>query len=359
MITKQLAEEIVAQTMIQLNRNLNVMDTNGMILASGDADRIERIHEGAAYVAKSEKVLWITQENLTDWHGSKPGVNMPVFFQKKLVGIIGITGNPDDLKEIATLVQLTTEMMVHQSLITSRAEWIRKLKELIFEELTGSEPLSPLVKERLNLLQFNETGPFFTLLIESDDFLPSPQRTIELLEDYFEKNSVLIGHSQLNELFILSSGMNDVSLNTKLPKLFQLLQKNSSVRIGVGSSVKTINEVRQSYLTAKNALQYGPKDKHLIYFEDVELLALLKRNPQSEIDQFSNRILIGLNDQLLHTLTVYFASNTNSTTSAKTLDIHRHTLSHRLNKVKEITGYDPSIFKDAVSLNIALLLHDG
>ena len=36
MITKQLAEEIVKQTMIRLNRNLNVMDTNGMILASGE-----------------------------------------------------------------------------------------------------------------------------------------------------------------------------------------------------------------------------------------------------------------------------------------------------------------------------------
>ena len=36
MLTKQLADEIVEQTMIRLNRNLNVMDTNGMILASGE-----------------------------------------------------------------------------------------------------------------------------------------------------------------------------------------------------------------------------------------------------------------------------------------------------------------------------------
>jgi len=224
--------------------------------------------------------------------------------------------------------------------------------------LTGSEPPSPLVNKRLSLLQFKENGPFVTLLIESNDLLPSPQRTIELLEGHFEKDSVLIGQSKLNELFILSGGMDDASLNTKLPKLFQLLQKNSSVRIGVGSSVKTINEIRHSYLTAKNALQYGPKDKHLIYFEDVELLALLKRNPQSEIDQFSKRVLIELNDQLLRTLTVYFACNTNSSLTSDTLDIHRHTLTYRLKKVKEITGFDPSIFKDAATLNIALLLRD-
>ena len=84
MITKQLAEEIVEQTMVRLNRNLNVMDTNGMILASGETARIERIHEGAAYVAKTGEILWITEENLSEWHGSKPGVNMPIYFQKKL-----------------------------------------------------------------------------------------------------------------------------------------------------------------------------------------------------------------------------------------------------------------------------------
>ncbi len=49
MLTKQLADEIVEQTMIRLNRNLNVMDTNGMILASGEEIRINKIHEGAAY----------------------------------------------------------------------------------------------------------------------------------------------------------------------------------------------------------------------------------------------------------------------------------------------------------------------
>ena len=358
MITKQLAEEIVKQTMIRLNRNLNVMDTNGMILASGETSRIERIHEGAAFVAKTGEVLWITEDNLSDWHGSKPGVNMPIHFQKKLVGIIGITGNPEDLKEIATLVLLTTEMMVHQSLITSRVEWIRKLKELIFEELTGSELPSQIVYERLDLLKFNGTSPFVTLLIESNNFLPSPQRIIEQLEDQFEKNSVLIGHSQLNEIFILLGGMDSASLKIKLSKLLHLLQKDSTVRIGVGNSVHTINEVRYSYTTAKNALQFGKLNQHLIYFEDIELLALLNNNPPAVTEQFSKRILNGLNEQLLETLTVYFACNNNSSASASTLKIHRHTLTYRLKKIEEITGYEPSLFQDAVLLNIALLLAD-
>ncbi|KAA0965905.1 sugar diacid utilization regulator SdaR [Sporosarcina sp. ANT_H38] len=359
MLTKQLADEIVEQTMIRLNRNLNVMDTNGMILASGEKIRINKIHEGAAFVAKTEEVLWITEENMAEWHGTKPGVNMPIHFQQQLVGVIGITGNPVDLREIATLVQLTTEMMVHQSLITSRAEWKRKMKELIFEELVSGEPLSLIVKERLSLLGFSIKNPFVTLLIEFKSFAPSSQRIIEKLEDQFEKNTVLIGHSQLNEIFILISGMTETTLKRKLSTLLPILQKDSFVRIGVGYSVDSLDEIRYSYTTAKNALLFAQTTQHLIYFEDVELLALLKRDSSSsETARFSNRVLNGLNEQLRHSLSVYFSCNQNNSIAASTLEIHRHTLKYRLRKIEEISGYNPSLFHDAVLLKIALLLDE-
>ena len=351
MLTKQLADEIVEQTMVRLNRNLNVMDTNGMILASGEEQRINKIHEGAAFLAKTEEILWITKENMADWHGAKPGVNMPIHFQKRLVGVIGITGNPADLREIATLVQLTTEMMVHQSLITSRAEWKRKMKELIFEEL--------IVKERLSLLGFSTISPFTTLLIEFKNFLPSSQRIIEKLENQFEKNYVLIGHSQLNEVFILISGMTETTLKRKLSILLLTLQRDSFVRIGVGYPVNSLDEIRYSYTTAKNALQFSRPTQHLIYFEDVELLALLKKNASSsETFRFSNRVLKGLNDQLKRSLSIYFSCNQNNTIAAATLEIHRHTLTYRLWKINEISGCNPALFHDAVLLKIALLLDE-
>ncbi len=359
MLTKQLADEIVEQTMIRLKHNLNVMDTNGMILSSGDEERIDKIHEGAAHVAKTGEELWITKKNITAWHGTKLGVNMPIHFQQQLVGVIGITGTPEELREIATLVQLTTEMMVHQSLITSRAEWKRKLKELIFEELISGEPLSALVKERLELLEFNTNGPFTTLLIESVNFLPSPQRIIEQLEDQFEKNDVLIGHSQLNKLFILLNGMTETALKKKLTKLVPLLQKKASIRIGVGYAVNQLDDIHYSYTTAKNALDYSHPTQHLSYFEDVELLVLLKKNASSlETSRFTNRILNGLNSPLQHTLSIYFSNNQSNTKSAEELEVHRHTLTYRLRKIEEITGYDPSSFQDAILLKIALLLDE-
>lgn len=358
MITKQLAEEIVELTMVKLNRNLNVMDTKGIILASGEAERIGMIHEGASFVAKTGDVLWITEENLMEWPGTKPGINMPIHFQQQLVGVIGITGNPEELQDFANLVQLTTEIMVHQSLITSRAEWKRKMKELIFEELTWSETISPMIKERLALLGFNAISPFTTLLIESENFISSPHRMIEQLEDQFEREFVLIGHSQSNELFILLSGLDAIKVKKKISKLLAILSTNPSVKIGVGYSVHSLEEIRYSYTTAKSALQFGHEDQRVIYFEDVELLTLLRRNPSTETRRYSKRVLKGLNDSLIDTLAVYFDYNQNTSDSAAALEIHRHTMTYRLRKIKEITGYDPSIFQDAILLKIAILIRE-
>ncbi len=358
MITRQLAEEIVAQTMIRLNRNLNVMDTNGMILASGETERIEKIHEAAAQVAKSGEILWIEETDLAAWHGVKPGVNLPIYFQEKLVGVIGITGNPDELKEISTLVQLTTEMMVHQSLITSHIEWNRKRNELIFDELTSGQSLSATVYEQISQMGLDSNTAFITLLIELKKPSSHSRRIIEQLESQFHEQTVIVGHSKLNEVFLLMKNDEPLKLQRKLPSLLQLLQKTTIVRIGVGVTVNSISNTRTSYLAARNALDFGKPDQSLVYFEDVELMALLKRNSKAELEKFADRILVGLNDSLCQTLVMYFACNTNSAATADCLKVHRHTLSYRLKKIHDVTGLDPSNFQDAVTLHLALTLRD-
>lgn len=55
LLTLRMANEIVEQTMLRLKRNVNVMNIDGVILASGDKERVEMFHEGAKYVAETKK----------------------------------------------------------------------------------------------------------------------------------------------------------------------------------------------------------------------------------------------------------------------------------------------------------------
>ena len=356
MLTKQLANQIVEQTMIRLNRNINVMDTNGMILASGEQERVENIHEGAVHVANTQKPLWITEKNSHQWSGSKPGINMPVYFQQHLIAVIGITGNPFALKDVATLLQLTTEMMIHQSLIVSQSEWKRKMMEMVFEELVSSKSYPPVLYDRLDRLGFPLHSPYVTILLELPLSSTHYHGTVQQLEDYFYHDDVLVGHYQLNELFILTAGIKVKSVHKKIEKLPAFLQKKLSVRLGVGKSVESIEEVQQSFQTAKLALQYGIPANKITFFEDVEVLSLLKKSNSAEAKQFSNRVLHGLDEKDCTTLIEYFKCDQQLSICAEGLTIHRHTLTYRLKKIHEITGYNPYIFQDALVLQIALWL---
>ncbi|TQR21310.1 CdaR family transcriptional regulator [Psychrobacillus vulpis] len=354
MITKQLANQIVEQTMLRLHRNINVIQTNGMILASGDQLRVDSIHEGAVIVAETKKELWITEENNHLFPKTKPGINLPIFFQNELVGVIGITGDPHEIEEIATLVQLTTEMMVHQALIVSEREWKRKMQEMVFEELMSGQPLQKVIFERINKIGFLNQSPFHAIMLEINPESRSYQTTLQAIEYYFQDDSILVGHYQLKEHFILISGLDEKSFQKKISKLAPKLIKNNALPIGIGQMVHSLEEVHYAYHTAKVALQYGRTYKSITFFEEVELYSLLKSHDSYEAQKFTTRILNGLTEKLIQTLQEYFNCNQQLTICADTLDVHRHTLAYRLKKIREITGYNPAVFQDAIVLQIAL-----
>ena len=358
LITKQLAEQIVQQTMLRLHRNINIMQTNGVILASGDKMRVNRIHEGAIEVARTKSPLWITKDNNHLFPRTKPGINLPIFFQEDLVGVMGVTGEPQEIEEISKLVQLTTEMMVHQALIVSEREWKRKIQELVFEELMSGQPIQKYLQERLNKIGFQNKAPFYAMMLEVDPESSSYQNIIEEIEFYLETDSILVGHYQASEHFILISGLDQETFSRKVSLLADKLTKYYSISLGLGREVANLEQVHYAYHTAKLAHQYGNPNKPIVSFEEVEIYSLFKSKEAFEIQTYTERLLQHLDSKLQLTLQKYFESNLQLGICAEDLGIHRHTLTYRLNKIAHLTGYNPNNFQDAIALQLALLLKD-
>ncbi|MFJ7509201.1 sugar diacid recognition domain-containing protein [Peribacillus simplex] len=64
MLTQEIAMEIVKQTTNRLNRNINIMDDKGTIIASGNRERIDQLHFGAMEVLKTGKPLIIHEKDI-------------------------------------------------------------------------------------------------------------------------------------------------------------------------------------------------------------------------------------------------------------------------------------------------------
>lgn len=90
---------------------------------------------------------------------------MPIMYQDEVVGVIGITGESEEMLEIANLVQLTTEMMTHQAIVESKSEWQRKNNDYIFEALVHGSKLEGTLNERIQKLPFALAAPFQVILV--------------------------------------------------------------------------------------------------------------------------------------------------------------------------------------------------
>src|SRR5207248_11116258 len=56
--------------------------------------------------------------------------------------------------------------------------------------------------------------------------------------------------------------------------------------------------------------------------------------------------------ELVHTLETYLAQNCNMNATAATIFAHRHTIAYRLDRIKELTGFDPIRTEDRERLGL-------
>lgn len=74
MLSKSLAQKIVDRMMDIIPYNVNLMNKDGIIIASGDKDRINTLHLGAQEALQGTSAIEVYEER----EGVKPGVNMPI-----------------------------------------------------------------------------------------------------------------------------------------------------------------------------------------------------------------------------------------------------------------------------------------
>ncbi len=87
-------------------RTINIMDLDGIIIASTEKNRIGTLHTGARHVVSSGHELAITEELLPNYPGTKVGYNMPLTFRGRIIGAIGMFGIPEQVRDMAQLLKI-------------------------------------------------------------------------------------------------------------------------------------------------------------------------------------------------------------------------------------------------------------
>jgi carbohydrate diacid regulator len=350
MLTHELANEIVTRTMDIVPCNVNIMNAEGAVIASGEKKRLFNIHSIAVNVLRTGKSISINPNGDCP-PGTKPGINLPIRFQGKSVGVIGITGNPLEVAPYAELVQMAAELLVNQAYLS---EQLRQ-NERIAYQLLRALVVGEVDDERAFTERLQATGL---------DSLFLPLRVWALSKAHGQTFPKELGHffqyEERGEPFFFETRPEEKRFES-------FLQKNNCVLIATAGPVAhSFGTVASSCNLARAALSLYKEDdfseKRLLYFEETMLEGLAFEWKKSGTIQpflalLSPLLASNQSAELMETIKQYFIYNGDIGKIASRQFVHRNTVHHRLNKIKALTGKNPKVIRDLTDLYIACVLY--
>jgi carbohydrate diacid regulator len=96
-LTGELAQKIVDNIMPIVHQNVNIMNSAGIIIASGQKQRLNSFHKGAKDVIDNGAVVEIYPKTLTVTR-FPPGLNWPIVLGRQTIGVVGVSGHPDAVR---------------------------------------------------------------------------------------------------------------------------------------------------------------------------------------------------------------------------------------------------------------------
>ena len=147
MLLESFSDEIIEMVSRFLpERTINIMDTSGTIISSTEKERIGTFHKGAEIAAATGEIVNITEETVKNYPGSKKGCNVPLVVNGTIIGVIGIFGNPEEVKTIASFVELYVEKYFPASSKEKMLKLVNNLKVALGEHIASLDWMSDKTK---------------------------------------------------------------------------------------------------------------------------------------------------------------------------------------------------------------------
>jgi carbohydrate diacid regulator len=339
-LNKTLAQEIANKVMNVIPYNINIMDEEGLIIGSGDLERINSYHEGAIDAIKRGEMVTIYDSQ----EGAKPGVNIPINFKNRVIGVIGVSGDPTIVSPLASIVKVTAELLINQEYLFAE----RRVKEQMIEEF---------------LYQWAfRTEDYNTAFINSGKAigvdLTIPRKAI-IFKGRLNKDRLVLNEAEHMIRFNPETILFIVSEKSEILGRLRVCQDENK-RIGVGSlGFNLSTSIQEAQRGIEISEKLGFKDP-VCQYEDIRFIDFITNN---DID-FSHisKTFESLEEspkghELIETLLSFIQNSGDVNAISQQLHIHRNSLAYRLQKIEAITGKNPKEFTELFQLFIGYVLY--
>ncbi|MGE7609026.1 PucR family transcriptional regulator [Peribacillus frigoritolerans] len=262
-----------------------------------------------------------------------------------------------DRSATAIAQSLLRELYIEEQRKTKEAEWVRRWLE--------GENSAEQIQKYLSELEPNLKSNTYTVLLCKADNIEKVRSEFNYLKIYcrsmFEQKGIFlltdIGKNQIT--FILINKWKNEDFKRRIQEGIEALKnsdflkkyKFSDFGFSVGKFVTNLNEVRNSYTSAKETMNIRekiPNELNSFFYEDLYIFRMvLAAHDQGILNEFIADYIgpVLSQDQqnsgeLLKTLKTYLQCKGAKKETAEQLHIVRQTLYHRLEKLYELIGRD-------------------
>lgn len=356
LLGSRLTQQIVDEVAATLSQNINLMDDHGVIVASRDPSRIGHPHPGARSVLTTGQAVTVrageqgTDEPGADLRGSdqQPGVNLPLRAGDEVVGVVGVTGDPDQIAPLAQVVRLATQLLLDQAAAQDAHDRREAADRGLLTALLLGEDSPGAITDRL-------TG--------SERGIPAPWRLAALLPGPSGDLPDALSPADLSPL--AAGGVRWASLRGALWLLSTESERTDQLLAEVAEAA-SLRAITAPATTDPAALRSSGR----------ALLALVQRpalltgtEPVTPLDHLSAELAVAhlppeqrallaeriapLTAPQRETVTA-LAQHGRSSDTGRDLHAHRNTVAQRVERIRHLTGLDPRDPRELLTLTLAV-----
>ena len=384
-LTTKIVQPFIATLEEALHYKVTITDTNGYIVGSSDPARLNQFHP-SAYEILCERQPIESWDIATDSYVNVPegvqlGYGERVIYDGECIGLIGLVGAPEEIKQSIKTAQLVLQLMLDRKKASDELKLISKDKKAFLLRLLQGQYGSPeWIKERADTYKIDLSRPRYVLTVQINLEKFDEKSPLELSQIketmhrairsiFFEQEDLLYEYDT-GETVLLTAGKHlDASqrrrqIEKAAARLYAELREQCKVSalIGVSEECGDYTGIPLALRQGRMAAEIGAKTENGegLYFYSQMRLGRIVASFSPEIRPILQRDILSTllethADSLLETLFTYFEMNGNVSQTAEKLFIHRNTLQYRFRKIKEITGFDIYHIDDLVQLRLAVL----
>lgn len=355
-ISKIAAQAIVEEIENEIHEHINMMDEEGVIIASTNPARIGQMHEGARrIITEGLQELYISEDMETDT--TKKGINLPLIVRGEILGVVGITGEKDRVMGYGNIVRRMTEILIADSIRKDAKRYDRRVRYRFIQEWIekSNTSYSRNLIDRGQHLGIDIEKPYRVLVIHFLDYqqLSDTMEGQKLLEEMeasirheMERSRIPYLREPPKQICLLPS-CSDEEMKRTADKLTAMIEKKygRAIAVGCDSSAEHRQNIRLSCMEAEkaavHALLWG---RSFFYYDDLNIELFLHEISEATMTEYLEKLFAKVSSEkwadYINLIECYFAYEGSITKMADALYMHKNTLQYKLKKLAEITRKD-------------------